>query len=44
MVDSIVSALSWLPTEILIFVISMLPVVELRGAIPVGIAFSRTGA
>ena len=38
MVDSIVSALSWLPTEILIFVISMLPVVELRGAIPVGIA------
>lgn len=38
MADSIVSALSWLPTEILIFVISMLPVVELRGAIPVGIA------
>ncbi len=38
MVDSIVGALSWLPTEWLIFFISLLPVIELRGAIPVGIA------
>lgn len=38
MIDSIVDALSWLPTEWLVFFISLLPVVELRGSIPIGIA------
>lgn len=38
MIDSIVGVLSWLPEEWLIFFISILPIIELRGAIPVGIA------
>ncbi len=38
MVDKIVSFFSFLNKEALIFVISMLPIVELRGAIPVGAA------
>lgn len=38
MIDSVVGALSWLPAEWLIFFISILPIIELRGAIPVGIA------
>ena len=38
MIDSIVAWLSWLSPEWLVFVISMLPVVELRGAVPIGIA------
>lgn len=36
MVDRILEALSWLPNELYVFVISMLPVVELRGAVPIG--------
>ena len=38
MIESIVAGLSWLSPEWLVFVISMLPVVELRGAVPIGIA------
>ena len=38
MIESIVASLSWLSPEWLVFVISMLPVVELRGAVPIGIA------
>jgi uncharacterized membrane protein len=39
MVESIVNSLDWLSPEWIVFLISMLPVVELRGAIPIGIAF-----
>ena len=36
MLDGILSFLRWLPRELYVFVISMLPIVELRGAVPVG--------
>ncbi len=36
--EGIVAALSGIPSEWTVFLISMLPVVELRGAIPVGMA------
>ncbi len=38
MVEQIVDALGAIPSEIKIFIISLLPIVELRGAIPVGAA------
>ncbi|MGI5825393.1 MAG: COG2426 family protein [Bacillota bacterium] len=39
MIDSIVNSLGWLSPEWIVFFVSMLPVVELRGAIPIGMAF-----
>ncbi len=36
MVDSILEFFSALPAELYVFVISMLPIVELRGAVPIG--------
>ena len=38
MLDGILSFLRWLPRELYVFVISILPIVELRGAVPVGAA------
>ena len=38
MIEAIGNFLSWLPSEIYVLVISVLPIVELRGAIPVGAA------
>ena len=38
MVDGILSFFSKLPKELYVFVISMLPIIELRGSIPVGAA------
>ncbi len=35
MTDAILEFFKWLPDEIYVFVISMLPIIELRGAIPV---------
>ncbi|HIH98755.1 MAG TPA: small multi-drug export protein [Thermoplasmata archaeon] len=34
--SSLVELFSWLPDELIVTVISMLPIVELRGALPVG--------
>ena len=36
MVDKILAVLSALPKELYVFIISMLPIVELRGAVPIG--------
>ena len=38
MLDGLLSFLKALPNELYVFVISMLPIVELRGAVPVGAA------
>ena len=37
MVDKIIALLSWIPRELVVMVISAIPIVELRGAIPIGI-------
>lgn len=37
-VEKIISVLDFLPDEVIVIVISMLPIIELRGAIPVGIS------
>ena len=36
MVDKILAVLSALPKELYVFIISMLPIIELRGAVPIG--------
>lgn len=38
MIDAISGFFAWLPREIYVFVISVLPIIELRGSIPVGAA------
>ena len=38
MVDQILDALGSIPNELKIFIVSLLPIVELRGAIPIGAA------
>ena len=38
MVKKILDFLSFLPKELYVFLISMLPIIELRGAVPVGAA------
>ena len=38
MVDQILDALGSMPNELKVFIVSLLPVVELRGAIPIGAA------
>lgn len=41
MIETIVNALSKLPSEIVVFILSILPISELRGAIPVGIGIYK---
>ena len=40
MIDAILSALGSIPNEIKLLIVSMLPIVELRGAIPLGVAMN----
>lgn len=39
MIDKIIHTLSNLPKEFIVFLLSVLPISELRGAIPVGVSF-----
>lgn len=41
MIEIIVNTLSKLPSEIVVFILSILPISELRGAIPVGVGVYR---
>lgn len=38
MLSTLISAIAGLPKELIVVVVAMLPVIELRGAIPVGVA------
>ncbi len=41
-IEKIIRLLEFLPDELIVVVISMMPVIELRGAIPVGISLGMT--
>jgi len=40
--DKLIEILAFLPDEVIVIIVSMLPVIELRGAIPIGISLGLT--